>query len=129
MHNAWLNKSKEDRDRWEKISASHLPHFKGKDHPLYGIGHTEEAKKKMSNIRKAYWQNLSEEEKEKIRNAHKGTTNGAKNGRAKKVKCIETGEIFEYILKAVEKYPKASKIAEVCNGTRKTAGGLHWEWA
>lgn len=128
VHNAWLNKSKEDRDRWEKISASHLPHFKGKDHPLYGVGHTEETKKKMSNIKKAYWQSLSEEEKEKIRNAHKGTTSGAKNGRAKKVKCIETGEIFEYMLKAVEKYPKASKIVEVCNGTRKTAGGLHWEW-
>lgn len=123
------NKTEDEILKWkEKLSKNHA-NVSGKNHPLYGIGHTKETKKKMSDIRKAYWQNLSGEEKEKIRNAHKGTTSGAKNGRAKKVKCIETGKIFEFIGQAQQKYPGTSRIAEVCNGTRKTAGGLHWEWA
>lgn len=129
LHENWLNKSDEERAYLSAKSASYLPHYKGKEHPLYGVGHSEESKRKMSESHKKLWESYTEEEKEKMRNAHKGTTSGAKNGRAKKVKCIETGEVFEYILKAIEKYPKASKIAEVCNGTRKTAGGLHWEWA
>ena len=82
----------------------------------------------MSESHKRHWQNLSQEEKDKIGKSHKGTTAGAKNGRAKKVRCIETGEVFEYIGQALKKYPKASKISMVCNGERHTTGGLHWEW-
>ena len=90
---------------------------------MYGKHHSEETKRKLSEKNKG--QVFSEERNKKV----SASTFGGKNHRARKVKCIETGEIFEYILKAVKKYPKASKIAEVCNGTRKTAGGLHWEWA
>lgn len=43
----------------------------------------------------------------------------------KKVRCIETGEIFESIKEANEKYK--GHISNVLNGTRKTAGGCHWE--
>lgn len=125
----WAEKSEDEKQKWrENLSKNHADNS-GENHPLFGIGHSEESKQKMSESHKKVWESYTEEEKQKLREKKKGLTTGSKNGRAKKVKCVETGEIFEYILKAVEKYPKASKIAEVCNGTRKTAGGLHWEWA
>lgn len=47
----------------------------------------------------------------------------------KKVKCIETGEVFESITKAArEKQLLKSKICLVCNGKRTTTGGLHWQF-
>ena len=49
--------------------------------------------------------------------------------RAKKVRCIETGEIFLSARKAAEAYNTAHAcITRVCNGERKTTKGLHWEW-
>ena len=45
----------------------------------------------------------------------------------KKVQCIETQEIFNSITEAALKY-KCQHINDVCNGTRKTAGKLHWKW-
>ena len=125
----WAEKPEDEKQKWkENLSKNHAD-ISGENHPLFGIGHSEESKQKMSESHKKVLESYTEEEKQKLREKKKGLTAGSKNGRAKKVKCIETGEIFEYILKAVKKYPKASKIAEVCNGTRKTAGGLHWEWA
>lgn len=128
MKEAWSNKTKEEIEEWKEHMSKNHADFSGKNHPLYGVGHTKESKKKMSESHKRYWQNLSQEEKDKIGKSHKGTVAGAKNGRAKKVRCIETGEVFEYIRQALEKYPKASKISMVCNGERHTTGGLHWEW-
>ena len=55
----------------------------------------------------------------------------------KKVKCIETGEIFEnakdandmLIQKGISySYDAYNRIKEVCNKKRKTAYGLHWEF-
>ena len=52
-----------------------------------------------------------------------------KHPRAKKVRCIETGEIFLSARKAAETYHTAhSCITRVCNGERKTTLGKHWEW-
>ena len=52
-----------------------------------------------------------------------------KHPRAKKVRCIETGEIFLSARKAAETYHTAhSCITRVCNGERKTTLGRHWEW-
>ena len=49
-----------------------------------------------------------------------------------KVKCVETGEIYESIIDASEKYKiDQSSITKVCKKKpkRKTAGGFHWEYA
>lgn len=49
---------------------------------------------------------------------------------SKKVLCVETGEIFESAREAQRKTgANYSKISEVCNGSRKTAGGYHWKFA
>ena len=43
------------------------------------------------------------------------------------VRCIETGEVFESIKMAAERYAIGSgEISSVCNGKRNTAAGLHW---
>lgn len=48
----------------------------------------------------------------------------------KKVRCIETGVIYESVAEAgrVTKRQKAN-IKACCIGKRKTCGGYHWEWA
>ena len=43
---------------------------------------------------------------------------------AKKIKCIETEEIFLSIGQAKKKY--SGDIQACCAGRQKTAGGLHW---
>ena len=59
---------------------------------------------------------------------------GTRNQRAavaisKKVRCIETGVIYESLTEASRQTSIAvSSISECCNGKRKTAGGFHWEY-
>lgn len=54
----------------------------------------------------------------------------ASNARKRKVKCIETEEIFESASEAARKTPNTtqSKICIVCRGQRKTCGGYHWQY-
>ena len=61
----------------------------------------------------------------------KGLYCGDKHPKARKVRCIDTGEIFNTIKDAEVKYKIShGKISCVCNGKygRKTAGGYKWEW-
>lgn len=47
----------------------------------------------------------------------------------KKVKCLESGVIYESCQDAMRKTGIAnSSISNVCKGKRKTAGGYHWEY-
>lgn len=46
----------------------------------------------------------------------------------KKVKCIETGQIFDSVRKACEWAEITGGIVECCKGKGKTAGGYHWEY-
>lgn len=59
---------------------------------------------------------------------------GAKNHMAKKVRCVNTGEVFDTIREAKEKY-KAYCISKCCNGKQQTSGRhpvtnekLMWEY-
>ena len=48
---------------------------------------------------------------------------------SKPVRCIETKEIYSSAYEAKRKLGiTPSSISECCNGTRKTAGGYHWEF-
>lgn len=61
---------------------------------------------------------LSEETKRKIGEAN-----------AKKILCVETGEIFESAHEASRKTGvNFRSISKVCLGKRKTTGGYHWEY-
>lgn len=47
----------------------------------------------------------------------------------KPVKCIETGQIYKSVSSAAKDMGlNSSNIIKVCNGERKTTGGLHWEY-
>ncbi len=54
---------------------------------------------------------------------------GALSNRGKKVKCIETGEVFPTTKEAGKWANIAYKnISKVCAGKRKTCGGYHWQY-
>ena len=84
----------------DKISKNRKGKCVGKEHPFYGKHHTEETLQKMSERRKS------------------------KGG--KKVRCINTGEIFDTMMDAARwcGLTNASSIGQVCNktGKQKTAG-------
>ena len=46
-----------------------------------------------------------------------------------KVRCIETGEIFDSIAEAERKYNIKRCLYKCFNGQRKTCAGYHWEYA
>lgn len=47
--------------------------------------------------------------------------------RSKKVRCIETGEVFSSIAAANRQF-HTTHISDVCNNKRELAGGYHWEY-
>lgn len=58
-----------------------------------------------------------------------GKVQGGNNGRAKKCKCIETGEVFNCAKDASLNLGfKTNVVASVCRGTQKTAKGFHFVW-
>ena len=115
--------------------------FSGENNPFYGKHHSEESKKKISESRKGklagvehpfYGKHHSEEDLKKMSENRLG-----KGG--KKVKCINTGEVFNTMMDAARwcGLKTSSSIGQVCNktGKQKTAGKhpitnekLYWEF-
>lgn len=100
------------------MSVAKKQTYIGKGNPFYGKHHSEESKQKMSESRKGrvineeWRKHLSETSPKKV-----------------KVHNIETGEIFNSIKEAAEKYNIIpTHITRVCRGKRKTTGGFHWEY-
>ena len=66
---------------------------------------------------------------EKNPNYNNHKVSGGNNGRAKKVFCITTGEIFDCAIDAGKKYGiKRGLIPACCRGEQKTAGGKEWKY-
>lgn len=69
---------------------------------------------------------------EKARKATKGREllkmTGSNNPRAKKVRCVETGEVFDTIKDAQEWLGIKTGICECCKGKLEKAGGYHWRY-
>lgn len=85
----------------KKMSETMKEIYKDKTkHPFYGKHHGEETKRK-----------LSEASRKQTRR------------KATKVKCVTTGEIFDSIKEANEKYNiSKGKISDCCRGNRKSTG-------
>ena len=127
-----INGLKSDRCK-NKLSKNKLgeknPMYgrKGEEHPSYGKHHSEETKKKISETQKGRPSNRlgskhNEESKKKMSESHKGQ-NGTK------VINLDTGEVFDTMIEAGEKYNiKYQGISRVCRGLRKTCGGYHWAY-
>lgn len=63
-------------------------------------------------------------------NINHGTRNErAAKAQSKKIRCVETGEVFESIKEVERKTGLAnSGICRCCNGKQKTCGKFHWEY-
>ena len=95
----WCTPKENQQHAWN--TELHKP-LKGEKNPMYGKHHTEETRKKLSKANK-----------------------GEKHPQAKKVICITTGETFNCILEAEEKYNvNQSSISKCCKGKLKSAGKL-----
>ena len=109
-----------------KISEKKIKNYCKEKHPLYGKHHSEETKRKLSEKNKG--QIFSEERNKKISKA----TFGGKNHKARKVKCVETSEIFDCISDVERKYNvDRHKIISSCKGKRKSGVKInnietHW---
>lgn len=124
-------------DEKKKISESNKEFYKTHEHHMKGTHLSKETKKRLSDIFKN--RIFSEETKKKMSQNHYDA-NGKNNPRARKVRCIETGEVFDTAKEAGLKYNKCPSnprcgIRDCCRGRRKTSGigedgqPLHWEWA
>lgn len=94
---------------------------------------SEDTRLKMSKAQKG--KKLSEEHRKNISEGQSGEkshffgTKGELSPVARKVKCIETGEVFPSITAAAQNISRAySTVANVLRGLKKTAGGYHWEY-
>lgn len=119
-----LSTKMKEKAQWagEKNPRHNDPLY-GERNGMYGKHHTEETKQKISEAKKG--KEISEEQKEKIKNFM-----NTSHPRAKKVQCVETGEIFLSARKAAEKYGLGnSTISRICNGERKGSEKTkHWIW-
>jgi len=132
--NYWYGK-KFSYEHRKKISLSHIGLMVGEKHPWYGRRHSEETKTKMrmnhadfSGVKSpCYGRRASAESRKKMSASHIGIQFGGKHPRAKKIICVETGEIFNSISCARRKYNNSS-IAQCVAGKSKTACGYRWEY-
>ena len=109
----------------QKLLMSML--FSGKGNPFYGKHHSEETKKKISQSRAKYTgENHPFYGKHHNSNSLQKISDNRKSKGGKKVKCINTGEIFDTMMDAARwcGLSNSSSIGQVCNktGQRKTAG-------
>lgn len=102
--------------------------LKGENNGFYGKHHTEEARRKISEAHKGKEgiykdKHLSEEHKKKI-----GLKSLYRN--AKELMCVETGKKYRCVREVLEEYnfKSESSIHACCNGKRKSAYGLHWQY-
>ena len=109
---------KHTQEAKKKMSIEKSKAYTGNGNPFFGKKHTDKSKVKMSEKRKGM-KHLTEEQINRLRASHVTV----------KVICIETGEIFNSIKEASEKYNIfATHITRVCKGKKKSCGGYHWKY-
>lgn len=131
---AGMKKGFKDSDETKKRKSLAA---KSENNPMYGKKHSQETLSKISATlsdgrlagenNPRYGQHWVDSPETKIKKSI--VTKGGNNPRAIRVKCLETGEAFDCIKFANEKY-KIGKglINKCCKGLLETAGGYHWEY-
>lgn len=114
----------------------------GGEAPASGITLSEESRKKISDKLKG--RTFSDEHRERLSNSERGIKkpklseerkkqisnfmNGAGNPRAKKVICIETGEIFGCIKEAADSIGVSRKVLSIALKNNVIVKNLHWTY-
>jgi len=102
----------------KKMRDSKRNAYYGINNPFYGRTHSDEQKQKWSHTRSGM-KHLTNDQIKKLRKSHHKLS----------VVNVDTGEIFDSIKLAAEKYNlKDTHITRVCKGKRKTTGGYRWEY-
>lgn len=123
-----------DPDEHRKMSER----MTGRNNPMYGTTLTDEHKRKLQEgfakvtfVGKCgkdnpmYGKQLSVEHKRRISERNMGE----KNGRARRVICVETQVVYGSLREAHRDTGiKHGSISSACLGKSKTAGGYHWEY-
>lgn len=109
----------------EDVKKNLIAAISGENHYLYGKHIPEETKRKLSEAHKGernpnYGKPRSEETRRKIG-----------KGNSKRVRCVETGEIYDSLTDAAANKGIASVscISSAIHGRYETSGGYHWEYA
>jgi group I intron endonuclease len=94
---------------------------------MLGKHHTEEAKAKIR--KKMMGRMLSEEQRRQHGIWMHENMRGARNGKSKAVRCIETGIVYESQRQAADATGTLqSGISRCCSGEISYTNGLHWEY-
>lgn len=120
-----LSETAKAKGLWKgELNPRHITPLYGEKNGMYGKHHTEKTKALISFKLKGK-SNHTEESKAKI-----SKFMSTQHPRAKKVRCIETGEIFNSARQAAKaKGLGNSTVSRICNGERKPGKGkLNWEW-
>ena len=112
VKNSYVNSELKEIRRLQRLEYWANPKNKekiiGQNNVMYGIHHTDESKRKMS------------EHKKGIRSWRRNVT---------PVLCIESNQIYNDATDAGKILNlDSSTILKVCQGKRKTCGGYHWEF-
>lgn len=127
-----------------KLSEKGKGRFAGKTNPNYGRKHTSEERRKMSEFQKEYFAThrsprlgtkASEESRKKMSESRKNSEKvqafirALNKSKAKAVRCIEKGEIYESAREAARVFGfSQGNISAACRGVQKQAYGYHWEY-
>ena len=101
----WFDEHKEERKEWSRKNAEKTGNLK--------------------NGTKVAAEKAKEVTKDPIKREERRKKIASKLG--KRCRCIETGEEYDSVHQAFN-ITKIYHIDDVCDGFRKTAGGLHWEY-
>lgn len=104
----------EQKKHLSKLNSGHR-------HPQYGTHRSEETKRKIAEKQRC--KKLTDEQKKQISESLKGNIPVNR----KKVRCVETGEVFESI-ESAKRIFGITCIWKALQDSNRTAGGFHWEY-
>lgn len=126
-------KKRSERFRGKNNPMSGVRRF-GAENPMYGKKWTDEQKKAHSEKIKGRFcgdKNPMYGKKHSAEELHKMSVRniGSKNPNSKKVRCIETGKIYNCINDAaIEMKTSPSNLSSCLRGFTRTAAGFNWEY-
>jgi len=125
------NRGRLSEESKRKISKSKT----GKNHLYYDRIFTKESREKIRQSKLGNKNMLGKKYSAEVRNnmslsaKSRGIHPNTIKSRCKKVRCVETGEIFDSQVEAAVSIGLSNKhLSSCCCGRGQTAGGLHWEF-